>query len=481
MTSQAEFQRPQLQKGIGKTGMFSLAFGAMIGVGWVTAMGSWLSNAGPLGAVIAFTLGGLLMLAIGFCYAEVTAALPLSGGEVAYAYKAYGSSKAFIVGWFLVFGYLSVSAFEAVSISKVLSYLIPSIDYWQLYTVNGSPIYFSHIALSAFFVLVIGAINYTGVKNSARFQVGLTILFLGLTFVFVLAGIIMGDWENLRPLFSENNSNSITAGVAMVLVTVPFWFVGFDTIPQAAEEAKETSSPKTIGLLIPVSIVAAVSFYILLIMSTSIAAPWIEILNDELPTAKAFGIATESPFLVKLILVTALVGLLTSWNGFFLAGSRVLFAMGRGKIIAPYLGKSHMTYQTPYNAVLFSGVVTFLASLMGPGTMLTFVNVGSLCIVIAFFGVTASFLTMRKKFPDLPRPYIAPGGRLLGLIGMVGSLCILSIMVFPKSPVALVWPFEWGIFLTFSLLGIIFWTLSSKSRDSVSKKERDYLILENFD
>jgi amino acid transporter len=433
-----------------------------------------------LGAIIAFVLGGGLMLAIGLCYAEVTSALPLSGGEVAYAYKSYGTSKAFIVGWFLVFGYLSVSAFEAISISKVISYLIPSIDYWELYTLNGSPIYFSHIALSAVFVLLISAINYTGVKNSARFQVGLTILFISLTFIFVIAGMIMGDWNNLSPLFSTNHSGSISAGIAMVLVTVPFWFVGFDTIPQAAEEANDTISAKTIGLLIPLSIVAAVSFYILLIMSTSIAAPWNDIINDKLPTAKAFEIATESPFLVKLILVTAIVGLLTSWNGFFLAGSRVLFAMGRGKIIAPTIGKSHPIYKTPYKAVMFSGVVTFLASLMGPGAMISFVNVGSLCIVIAFFGVSASFLSLRQKFPDLHRPYKTPGGKLLGLVGMVGSLCILLLMVFPNSPVALVWPFEWGIFLTFSVLGILFWLLSAKSRDSVPKKERDYLILEKY-
>lgn len=142
MISKTKFNRPHLQKGISKAGLFSLAFGAMIGVGWVTAMGFWLSSAGPLGAAIAFVLGGLLMLAIGFCYAEVTSALPLSGGEVAYAYKAYGTSKAYIVGCFLVFGYLSVSAFEAVSVSKVLSYLIPSIDQVQLYSVNDSPIFF---------------------------------------------------------------------------------------------------------------------------------------------------------------------------------------------------------------------------------------------------------------------------------------------------------------------------------------------------
>jgi amino acid transporter len=473
-------KRPELQKGIGKAGMFSLAFGAMIGVGWVTAMGTWLSSAGPVGAVIAFALGGVLMLAIGFCYAEVTSSLPVSGGEVAYAYKAYGTKKSFIVGWFLVFGYLSVSAFEAVSISKVLSYLIPSINYLELYSINGSAVYLSHIALSAVFVLLISSINYTGVKNSARFQVGLTILFITLTFIFVISGIVMGKWENLSPMFSGEDPGSITAGIAMVLVTVPFWFVGFDTIPQAAEEANSSISFKTIGLLIPLSIIAAVSFYMLLIISTSIAAPWNEILNDKLPTAKAFEIASESPFLVNLILITALVGLLTSWNGFFLAGSRVLFALGRGKIIAPFLGKTHPKFHTPYTAVIFSGIVTFIASLMGPGAMVAFVNVGSLCIVIAFFGVSASFISLRTKFPDLHRPYLAPGGKTLGFIGIVGSLSILSVMIFPNSPAALAWPLEWAIFSIFSILGIIFWSLSAKSRDRVSKEERDYLILDKY-
>ncbi|MDH5248265.1 MAG: amino acid permease, partial [Cyclobacteriaceae bacterium] len=118
-------ERPGLRKEIGKVGFFCLAFGAMIGVGWVTAMGPWLHTAGPLGAAIAFVLGGVLLLFIGFCYAEVTAMLPVSGGEVAYAYKAFGKKHSFLVGWFLSFGYLSVSAFEAISVGKILSYLFP--------------------------------------------------------------------------------------------------------------------------------------------------------------------------------------------------------------------------------------------------------------------------------------------------------------------------------------------------------------------
>jgi amino acid transporter len=480
MISQPEFQRPQLEKGIGKAGLFSLAFGAMIGVGWVTAMGSWLTNAGPVGAIIAFLLGGMIILVIGFCYAEVTAALPLSGGEVAYAYKAYGPSKSFIVGWFLTFGYLSVSAFEAVSINKVLSYLIPAIDYLPIYSVNGSPVYLVHILISAFFVILISAINYTGVKNSARFQVVLTILFVLLTFVFVIAGFVMGEWKNLEPMFAGDSSGSISAGIAMVLVTVPFWFVGFDTIPQAAEEADQSISHRTIGLLILVSIIAAVLFYMLLILSTSMAAPWNEILDKKLPTASAFKEATDSQIMVNIILVTALVGLITSWNGFFLAGSRVLFALGRGKIIAPKFGKSHPKYQTPYYAVVFSGVITFVASLMGQGAMTAFVNVGSLCIVIAFLGVSFSFLSLRKKFPKMHRPFYAPGGKVLGFFAIASTLFMLLAMIYPGSPAAMAWPLEWGIFSIFTLMGLIFWRISAKSRTAVSKRERDFLILEKY-
>ncbi|MCB1022373.1 MAG: amino acid permease, partial [Acidobacteria bacterium] len=73
----------------------------MIGVGWVTALGSWLTQAGPGGAILAFAAGGAVMLLIGLCYAELTAMLPVAGGEVAYAFAAHGAGRAFVVGWFL--------------------------------------------------------------------------------------------------------------------------------------------------------------------------------------------------------------------------------------------------------------------------------------------------------------------------------------------------------------------------------------------
>jgi basic amino acid/polyamine antiporter, APA family len=87
--------RPALRKVLGRFGFFALAFGSMIGVGWVTSIGSWLDQAGPGGAVLAFLAGGAVMLCIGFCYAELTPMLPVAGGEVAYAYKAFGTFKSF--------------------------------------------------------------------------------------------------------------------------------------------------------------------------------------------------------------------------------------------------------------------------------------------------------------------------------------------------------------------------------------------------
>lgn len=480
MSNNITNERASLKRKIGKAGFFCLAFGAMIGVGWVTAMGPWLKTAGPIGASIGFAIGGLLMLFIGFCYAEVTAMLPVSGGEVAYAYKAFDTNKSFIVGWFLSFGYLSVSAFEAVSIGKITSYLFPSIDQWPLYSINGDIIYGSHLLLALVIVSLITWINYVGVQGSMRFQVYLTIAFLGIVCCVVIAALFKSDVSNLKPYFIENSNTGILGGIIAVFATVPFWLVGFDTIPQGAEEAKASVSYRTIGLLILISIIAAVLFYILLIISTAMVGDWQSLVGTELLTAKAFELAFGSQIVVDGILVAIIIGLLTSWNGFFLAGSRVLFAMGRGRIITPALGKSHAKFGTPYNAVLFSGIITIVASFLGRGAMVAFVDVGSFCIAAAFLGVSFSFLKLRKSFPKQHRPYIAPGGKITGYISVVGSVLILLAISLPGSPAALVWPLEWLILIALSILGIVFWAVSKKSRQATTQDERDYLILEKF-
>jgi len=195
-------QRPQLQKAIGKLGFFSLAFGSMIGVGWLTGIKGWLSEAGPVGAILAFAFGGALMLAIGYCYAKVMEMLPVSGGEVAYAYKAFGTGESFLIGWFLTFGYLSVSAFEAVSIGMVASYLVP-IDFWPCYQVDGTTVYLSHLLLAGALTALIASVNFFGVGMAMVLQSCLTVLLVVCTVAFVVAGVVNGNLENLSPAFGS--------------------------------------------------------------------------------------------------------------------------------------------------------------------------------------------------------------------------------------------------------------------------------------
>lgn len=480
MTAPAGPARGSLQRRLDRFGLFALAFGSMIGVGWVTALGSWLEQAGPLGAALAFLAGGAMMLAIGFCYAEVTPMLPVAGGEIAYAYKAHGTRAAYVVGWSLAFGYIAVSAFEAISVGKVLSYLFPAIDRWPLYTLSGTPVYLSHLLLGVGCTALITAIHYRGIAWAAAVQKWLTGAFILVTAVFITVGFVGGAPGNAEPLVPPGGGGAIAGGVLAVLVTVPFWFVGFDTIPQGAEEAEASLPPRQLGTLILVAIAGAVLFYVAVILSASFAGPWQRIVRADLPAARAFELAFGSALLTRLVLVAALLGLFTSWNGFFLAGSRVLFALGRGRIIHSTFGATHPAYGTPFRAVLLTGLLTATAPFFGRDALLAFVDVGSLCIAVAFLGVALSLLKLRRAFPDLERPYRVPGGRVIPVIAALAALGILAVMIVPGSPAVLTWPLDVGILAGVLMLGIVFWMGARRLRERVDERERAFLILESY-
>jgi len=473
----SEPKRVHLQKELRRIGFFALAFGSMIGVGWVTSIDSWLGQAGPAGAVLAFLIGGGVMLCIGLCYAELTPMLPVAGGEVAYAYKAFGSFKAYVVGWALAFGYVSISGFEAISIGRVLSFLFPAIDRWPLYELDGSTIYASHVLLGLLCTGLITWVNWTGARAAGRLQVWLTTAFVLVTLIFVVAGIGSGSTENLKPLWVPSASGSLLPGLLAVLVTIPFWFVGFDTIPQGAEEASANVPPRTLALLIVGSIVAATAFYVLIIVSVSMVGPWTELVNADLPAARAFEHAFTNPWMSKLVLIAALLGLFTSWNGFFLAGSRVIFALGRGRIIPPAFGSAHPVHGTPHWAILLVGVLTALAPLLGRDALLALVNAGSFCIALAFLGVTLSLRRLRRTHPDMARPYRLAGGPLIPAIAALGALAMLAAMLVPGSPAALSWPGEYLILLVMFGLGGALWLAAGRTRAEVTEQQREYLIL----
>ena len=129
-------QRPSLAHAIRFRTYVALGVGVIVGVGWVVYSGEWLLDGGPVGAMLAFLVGGLLLLPIGFCYAEMTAAIPLAGGELCFAYKAFGPRLAFVTAWLLALGYISVAPFETIAMGVMFEALLPQWATDALYVVT---------------------------------------------------------------------------------------------------------------------------------------------------------------------------------------------------------------------------------------------------------------------------------------------------------------------------------------------------------
>ena len=121
MTRMSEYHnRETLGKVISFKNYIALGLGIVVGIGWVVYSGQWLIDGGPVGAMIAFLVGGMLLIPVGKCYAELTAAIPVAGGEVAFSFKAFGSFVCFLTAWALAFSYVMMTPFETIAIGTLL-------------------------------------------------------------------------------------------------------------------------------------------------------------------------------------------------------------------------------------------------------------------------------------------------------------------------------------------------------------------------
>jgi len=418
------------------------------------------------------------MAAVALCYAELISAMPVAGGEIAYAYRAFGTGKSFWVGWLLAFGYIAVSAFEAAAVGRVLAYLWPPLPGPLVYRLFGSDVHLGQLVSGLVLTAVILTINRRGAGFSAAVQMAVTFLLIGAGVVFATCGLFAARAEHLRPLFASGEVSVALQGILVVFVSVPLWFVGFDVIPQVAEEAQAGITPRKLAQLILASVGWATLFYVSMILAASAVTPWRGLVGEALPTATAFERAFASRALTDLVLWAALAGLFTSWNGFFVAGTRVLFALGRARLISPRLAAIHARHGTPHVAVWAVGAVTALSCFLGEKAMLNFVNISSICLALAFLGVSLSAARLRRSAPDMPRPYRMPGRLGVPIVAALGSLLIVAALIAPFSPARLRWPVEWLLFGGWCVLGAVLWRLGATMREAIPEAERARLILQ---
>jgi amino acid transporter len=440
---------PSLLRVLSLKDTLALSFGAMVGWSWVILSGAWISNGGSLGATLGFALAGVPIMLIGLLYAELASAMPVAGGEHEYSLRGLGRHWSFVCTWAIVFVYVSVCAFEAVALPTVIDFWFPAYQVGFLWTVAGWDVYLSWAAVGAAGSLLITLVNYIGVKSSAVVQTTVSMLILLAGLLLLSGALFQGSTANLPPLFANG-----AGGVFAVAVMAPFMFVGFDVIPQAAQEIHLPA--RSIGRVLVGSIALALAWYCLVILSVAALLPGAA-QGEGLVTASAASAAWGSVG-ANLLVLGGVGGIVTSWNAFLVGGSRAVYAMARSGMLPAWLGELHPRFRTPHKAILAIGIGSMAAPFFGRVLLVWIVDAGSFAVVIAYLLVAVSFLALRARHPDMPRPFRLRHGRLIGWLAVLGSLGLL-VLYLPGSPSALQWPVEWGLVLLWFAGGLVLYRM----------------------
>lgn len=440
-----------------------VAFGAMIGWGWVVSSGRWIQNAGVIGTVIGFVIGGIMIFFVGMTYAELTPAMPKVGGEHVFSHKAFGPTGSFICTWALILSYIGVVCFEAVSLPTIIQYIIPSFKYGYMYSVAGSDVYLSGVIVAGVVTIGIVGVNILGIKAASVFQTILTVTIAAVGIVLVVASAINGSPSNLEGQVIIGEGFGSFKAIMTVAVVAPFFLFGFDVIPQVAEEIKIPL--KKISKILLLSIICAVVFYGLVVFAVGYAlnsgAIQSAMEGDGLVTATAMEKVFNSRVMAKVLIIGGLCGVVTSWNSFLIGGSRAIFSMAESLMIPGRFAKLHSKKKTPVNALLLIGILSLAAPFFGRTMLIWISDAASFACCLAYCMVAMSFLILRKKEPDLERPYKVKHYKFVGIMASVLSGLMVILYLIPGSGCSMTTE-EWIIVGGWAILGLIFFAICKK-------------------
>jgi len=351
----------------------------------------------------------------------------------------------------VVVAYVTVCVFESAALPTALEYLFPDLAVGLLWQVAGSPVYLSMVLIGALATALMTFINYLGIRFAAFVQTLITVLFIAVGILFFFGVSLSPSLEPAVPQWT----NGLT-GILSVLVMVPALMVGFDVIPQSAEEIN--LPPNRIGRLLVLSVGLAGAWYIAISLAVGSALTIDGLDASTMPTADAMAAVWGSSLMGQVMLLAGIGGILTSWNAFIIGGSRILYALSASGMIPSVFSRLHPKYQTPYVSVLTIGGLSLMSPLFGREVLVWLVDAGSFAIVVAYLLVVMSFLQLRRAEPAMPRPFRVPFGGWVGSLALILTFGLL-LLYLPGSPAALLWPEEWLMLLVSAAVGAIFyWT-----------------------
>jgi amino acid transporter len=400
---------------------FALGFGVMVGTAWLVVMDDILQRGGPLGALLGFTTGALMLVPIGYVYGQLVPAIPDAAGEAAYVARFFPPSVSFGTGWMMFLSYFLTCPFEALAAGRIAGYLFPSLNRFELYRLGGYPVYLPHVLLGLAITIALTWLNYRGIQASARVGKTTTFTFLTLVVAFAASGATHGSAANLRPLFSH----APLLSVFLVWQVVPWLISGFESVGKCAEEARPGFPARDFSVAILLTIFAGLVFFWVVISAVSFVAPWQSLnSNQQFPTALAFERALHAHWIVDLIMASALVALLQAFNANVVASSRLLFAMGRRRLLDQRMARVHPKNQTPSTAIITVGVATALAMLLGEAGLVPILEVGALASAVGWMSACAAYWRMKPNWR----------GRAAAAFGLLVTGLMVLVKVVPLVP-----------------------------------------------
>ncbi len=423
-----------LKRSLNSVNMIALGIGVIIGAGLFSLTGiAAANNAGPA-VTLSFLIAAIGCAFSALCYAEFASMVPVAGSAYTYAYATVGEFFAWIIGWDLVLEYSVGAATVSISWSQYLvrflskyniqfpAQLISS-PFESVQLADGTSVH-GWINLPAVLIIIfITAIIIRGTKGSALYTGIVVALKIGVVIVFIALGWNYINADNYVPYIPTNTGAFGEFGVSGIFRgagVVFFVFIGFDIIATMAQEAKNPQRTMPIGILGSL-IICTLLFGLFSFVMTGLAH-YTEFKNSAAPVAIAIE-KTPYYWMSQIVIMAIIIGYTSVILVDLMGQSRVFFSMSRDGLLPKLFSEVHPKFRTPYKGnILLCIFISLFAGLVPISIVGEMTSIGTL---LAFVLVCIGVIVLRKREPNLPRPFKTPWVPLVPILGIITCLAMM--------------------------------------------------------
>jgi basic amino acid/polyamine antiporter, APA family len=417
----------ELRRVLGPVSAASIVLGTIIGSGIFLVPRTMVGEVGSVSMVfVVWIAGGLLSLFGALSYAELGAAMPEAGGEYVYLSEAYGPACGFLYGWTQMWVAKSGSiASMATGLFYYLSDFYPGLDR-VLYVVplpigpGGGPLEIrSGQFLAAAVIMGLALVNYFGVRFGGGVQVVATVAKVGLLCAIVVVGLGSwhGDADNLRSVAPATGG---LAGFFAAMVAALWAYDGWNNLSMAASEVSRPQ--RNLPLALIAGTTAAIAIYLAANLAYFLVLPASVVAGSDRVAADMMRRLWGAPG-ASAVSLAAVISIFAALNGSILSGARVPYAMARDGRFFRIAARVHPAYRTPgVSILLLSGWAAVLVFTGRFEQLFTYVIFASWIL----YGMTAAaVIVLRRKRPDLERPYRTLGYPVVPVLFVLGAFCVV--------------------------------------------------------